>query len=80
MEHLQSHMQGFANHVVCELMPLPKIGSNDRVLLGDSGAGESVNTVTTPKVDRMPASGYGTRNICRVQPPENLSAHSAVLM
>jgi len=61
-------------------MPLRKIASNDRALLGDSGAGESVNTVTTRKVDMMPASRYGIRNICRVQPPVNLSAHSAVLM
>jgi hypothetical protein len=71
---------GFANHVVCELTPLPKIASKDCVLLGDSGAGESVTTVTTRKLDMMPASGYGIRNICSVQPPENLSVHSAVLM
>ena len=71
--------KGFANHVVCELTPQPKIVSKDRVLLGDSGAGESVNTVTTRKADTMPASGYGIRDICRVYPPENLSAHSAVL-
>lgn len=84
MEHVWSTCshtrKGFANHVVCELTPLPKIASKDRVLLADSGAGESVNTVTTRKVDAMPASVYGIRNICRVQPPENLGAHSAVLM
>jgi hypothetical protein len=67
--------KGFANQVVCELTPLPKIASKDRVLLGDSGAGESVNTVTTRH-----ASGYGIRNICRVQLPQNLSAHSAELI
>ena len=84
MEHIWSTCshtrKGFASHVVCELTPLPKIASKDRVLLGDSGAGESVNTVTTRKVDTMAASGYGIWNICRVQPPENRSAHSAVLM